>query len=130
MGLAACGNDASGRPLASGMYSVAYNARLTSGVHYPDRSDGYHFQKGNRQLYEAMQSDPQFSASMEAMYPGITGNVQPGPRGTFPRQRPHPDLTWHHDAHNEGGLQLIPSAQHRAPGPVRANLHPNQQGGM
>ena len=67
---------------------------------------------------------------MESAYPGITQGVSPGPRGAYPRKSPHPELTWHHDAHREGAMQLVPLAQHQAPGPVQATLHPNQKGGM
>ena len=129
LGLAGC-LDASGRPLNSPHYSVAYEEQLKQGVDFPGVSDRRHFQESNRQLHQSMQSDPAFAQRMESMYPGITQGVSPGPRGAYPGGPPHQDLTWHHDANRPGAMQLVPRAQHRAPGPVQGSLHPDGKGGM
>ncbi|MDI2590369.1 DUF6531 domain-containing protein [Pseudomonas sp. 681] len=122
--------DASGRPKSSPHYSVAYEATLEKDVHYPGRSDLSHFQEGNKQLYNSMNSDPIYKDHMESAYPGIYEKVSPGPKGAHARSKPHPLLTWHHDAYREGVLQLIPTAQHRSGGVVADVLHPGQKGGM
>jgi len=118
------------RPADSPFYSVEYEAKLTKGVDYPGHSDKYHFAQSNRQLHEAMKSDPAFAKGLESRYPGITEGVSPGPRGAYPRQSPHPDVTWHHHPTREGVTQLVPYEHHTSPGPVQESLHPNQRGGM
>ncbi|SJN59482.1 Putative deoxyribonuclease RhsC [Vibrio ruber DSM 16370] len=121
--------DASGRPLSSPQYSVAYETKIDKEF-YPGRSDKVHFQQANKNLHEAMQADPAFAASMENMYPGITEGVKPGPRGAYPRRSPVKDLTWHHHPEKPGVMQLVPLSQHQAPGIVQESLHPGGKGGM
>lgn len=118
------------RPAHSPHYSVAFEAQLQRGTHFPGRSDRSHFAEGNRQLHAAFQSDPAFAREMENLYPGIINGVAPGRRGAFPRRPPQGDLTWHHHATRQGVLQLIPREHHRAPGPVQGSLHPGGRGGM
>jgi len=118
------------RPPDSPFYEVGFEAQLQRGKDYPGISREKHFQEGNRQLYDAMQSDPDFAQGMENLYPGITEGVQPGARGAYPRRAPTPETTWHHEASREGALQLVPRQQHRAPGPVQGSLHPGGRGGM
>jgi hypothetical protein len=119
------------RPDDSPFYEVGYEAQLEEGKHYPGHSDRTHFQEANRQLYEAMQSDPDFAKQMEEIYPGLTEAIQPGARGAYPRRSPtSADLTWHHDAYRAGSMQLIPRDQHTSPGAVQESLHPNRKGGM
>ncbi|HKE23023.1 MAG TPA: RHS repeat-associated core domain-containing protein [Bryobacteraceae bacterium] len=117
-------------PPNSPFYEVGFEAQLQQGVDYPGHSDRAHFAASNKQLYQAMQSDPQFAQAMEQNYPGITQGVEPGPRGAFPRRSPTSDTTWHHVADREGAMQLVPTEQHQASGPVQESLHPNQRGGM
>ncbi len=121
--------DASGRPLKSSQYSVAYETKIDDQF-YPGRSDKVHFQDANKKLHEAMQADPSFAKSMEDMYPGITDGVKPGPRGAYPRRSPISDLTWHHHPEKPGVMQLVPLSQHQAPGVVQETLHPGGKGGM
>lgn len=125
-----CREDDSGRPLSSSQYSVYSEAQLKQGIDYPGRSDKAHFQSSNKQLYEQFQENPDYAEAMEAKFPGINQNVQPGPRGAHSRAAPHQDLTWHHHPEKEGVMQLVPKAQHQAPGPVQNTLHPNGKGGM
>jgi hypothetical protein len=118
------------RPPDSPVYSVGFEAQLQPRTHYPGGSDGRHFAEANRQLHGAMQSDTAFAQGLEREFPGVTQGVSPGPRGAYSRQAPSPDVTWHHHPDREGVLQLVPRAQHRAPGAVQNSLHPNGQGGM
>ena len=118
------------RPPDSEQYSVAFRAQLERDVHYPGKTDTSHFQESNRQLDAAMSDDPAFAAFLETAYPGIGQGVQPGPRGAYPPRAPTRDVTWHHNAQDEGAMDLVPRDQHRAPGPVQDSLHPNQRGGM
>ncbi|WP_459583120.1 HNH endonuclease, partial [Dickeya oryzae] len=121
--------DASGRPLKSSQYSVAYETKIDDQF-YPGRSDKVHFQDANKKLHEAMQADPSFAKNMEDMYPGITDGVKPGSRGAYPRRSPISDLTWHHHPEKPGVMQLVPLSQHQAPGVVQETLHPGGKGGM
>jgi RHS repeat-associated protein len=116
------------RPPDSPFYEVVYEAKLEPGKDYPGVSAQRHFAEGNRQLHEDMQSDPEFAGRLEAQHPGITEHVSPGPKGAFSREPP-PGLTWHHAA-EEGVLQLMPRAQHRAAGLIQQILHPAGRGGM
>jgi RHS repeat-associated protein len=119
------------RPASSPIYSNWFDARLQRGVHFPGRPDTAHFREANQQLWQRMQSDQAFARALEAEHPGITDFLRPGPRGAFPDNTPASvGLTWHHSAQREGILELVPTAHHRAPGPVQNSLHPNQQGGM
>ena len=118
------------RPADSPYYSVAFRAQLQQGKDYPGLSAPTHFQESNRQLNEAMRVNPDYAASLEQLYPGLTAGVQPGARGAYPRSPPTKDLTWHHNAYEEGVMELMPVKQHTASGPVQKNLHPEQKGGM
>ncbi len=133
LGLTTCGFDGAGRPLESDEYSVAYEAKLEPGTHFPGRSARSHFQESNRQLHNAMRDNPDFASAMEAQYPGTSRGVAPGARGAHSGEAPlrgENGLTWHHHPPRPGVMQLVPRAQHQAPGPVQGSLHPNQQGGM
>ncbi len=118
------------RPPTSPNYSVEFRAKISSRL-YPGRSEHAHFADANRQLHEAFQGDPGFARAMEQRYPGITEHVSPGPRGGFNRSSPTDQgLVWHHHPDEAGVLELIPTAQHTAPGPVQGSLHPQGSGGM
>jgi hypothetical protein len=112
----------------SAQYSVSYETKLSKNM-YPGRSDKAHFQDANKQLYQEMQANPQFSQMMERLHPGITKGIQPGARGAFPRRAPTKDVTWHHGV-NPGQVQLVPRSHHTTPGPVQETLHPGGAGGM
>lgn len=112
-----------------GIYTVAYEIELPSNM-YPDVSDAKHFQEANKQLNEAFVKDPAFAQEMETLYPGIIDGVKPGPRDAYPRTAPTQDVTWHHEANRVGILQLVPTEQHTASGPIQSVLHPNGRGGM
>jgi RHS repeat-associated protein len=114
------------RPRNSPHYSVAGEVQLKPGTF--KASDANHFRQGNRHIHNQMQADPVYARQMEAQYPGITAHVTPGPRGGVADTAP-PGLSWHHDPHRPGNLQLVPRDHHQAPGPVQHSLHPNQQGG-
>ena len=119
------------RPLDSSQYSTLFEARLKPETHFPGKSDRIHFQESNKQLYESLQSDPQLKASFESQYPGISDFLKPSPKGLYPSKPPVEfGLTWHHNSHTQGLMELIPRIHHRAPGAVQKNLHPGQKGGM
>jgi uncharacterized protein RhaS with RHS repeats len=59
--------DASGRPKSSPHYSVAYEATLEKDVHYPGKSDGVHFQEGNKQLHETMRDNPEYRGRLQEL---------------------------------------------------------------
>ena len=129
-GLAACpasrlvGNDKSGRPLTSPHYSVWDVVTLPRQQHGLGRPD--HFKYANEALYNKIQANPSFGRSLP---PDVVAHVQPGARGAFSDRSP-PGMSWHHNARNPTLIELIPRAQHRAPGPVQGSLHPNQEGGF
>ena len=50
------GEDVTGRPLSSPNYSVWFQTEIPSDIHTASRS--VHFQNTNKQLYEAIQKDP------------------------------------------------------------------------
>jgi hypothetical protein len=114
------------RPAESPHYSVAFEGTLKPGT--LTGSDTSHFRQMNRQLHAAFQLDPAYAAAMEELYPGITKHVAPGPRGGVTDTAP-PGTTWHHQADRPGGMQLVPTEQHQAAGPVQQSLHPGGRGG-
>uniref|UniRef100_UPI00378478BF RHS repeat-associated core domain-containing protein n=1 Tax=Dokdonella sp. TaxID=2291710 RepID=UPI00378478BF len=122
-------DPASIRPVDSPNYSVAFKVKLEEQVHYPGRSDEFHFQEGNRQLDLAMNADLALATFFEKEYPGIAAGIKPGPRGAYPRRAPISGLTWHH-ASEPGSLELVPTNHHEASGPVQQSLHPERRGGM
>ena len=136
LGLSGCCSDSfdsSGRPTRSSQYSVYMESNLTSGKHYPGRSDRAHFQEGNRQLHERFETDSDFATTMDTQYPGIVDRVKPGPGGAHTRAAPYPGregLTWHHHPDREGVMQLVPRPQHQSAGKVQETLHPGGKGGM
>jgi hypothetical protein len=118
------------RPSSSSFYTTLFKAELKPGAHYPGR-DIVHFQEANKQLHSAMQLDTAFACQMETLYPGIAKAIAPGARGAFPINPPTKlGLTWHHNAHETGILELIPQTHHTAKGVVQANLHPGGKGGQ
>jgi RHS repeat-associated protein len=114
------------RPESSPHYSNWFEAQLKEDTF--KSSDANHFRQANRQLYERLQNDPDFAKAMERQYPGITAHVTPGPRDGV-SDAPPSGLTWHHEAHRPGTLQLVPRPHHQAPGPVQGTLHPDGKGG-
>lgn len=85
--------DASGRPKYIPHNRVAYEATLEKDVHYPGRSYLSPFQEGNKQLYDAINSDPIYKNHMETSYPGIYDKVGPGLKGAYARSKTYPLLT-------------------------------------
>ncbi|MCW0350877.1 hypothetical protein NB701_004239 [Pantoea ananatis] len=118
------GFDLSGRPLSSSQYSIWYKTSIPSELH--DASRSAHFRNANEQLYTEIQKNP----SLESKLPSeVVAHVQPGARGAFSTLSP-PGQTWHHNAYDPTQIELIPRAQHRAPGAVQQTLHPSNQGGF
>ena len=124
--VAAIDNVLPQRPSGSPYYSVIGEAQLRPGTF--TAGDGNHFRQANQQLYNQLQANPDYAATLEAQFPGINAYVTPGPRGGFAATAPK-GLTWHHDPYRPGNLQLIAKAQHQAAGPIQNSLHPNQKGG-
>ncbi|VUD69435.1 hypothetical protein TDB9533_04804 [Thalassocella blandensis] len=120
------------RPVESSHYTVAFRAKLKKGQHYPDVNDYKHFQEGHRQLYEAMKADSQLAEMMENLYPGIRKLVEPGKSGKHTGASPAKEtgLTWHHNIHEEGILELMSMKHHTSKGVVQDVLHPGKKGGM
>ena len=118
------GSDASGRPLSSPNYSNWTSVQMPADVQAGDRPA--HFKYANEQLNNNIQQNPELG---RALGPDVVNHVSPGPRGGFSDRSP-PELTWHHNAQNPSQLDLVPRAQHRAPGPVQESLHPGGEGGF
>lgn len=116
--------DASGRPLSSPHYSVWHQVELPAAQWPLGRPD--HFKYGNEQLHKALQLHPELA---QALGPDVVNHVKPGARGAYSSKSP-PKLTWHHNEQNPRILELANRAQHKAPGPVQATLHPKQGGGF
>jgi hypothetical protein len=89
-------------------------------------SRGAQNQFANEQLYNAIQKDTQLG---QALGQDVVDAAQPGARGAFSRLSP-PGMTWNHNAEDSTMMELVPRAQHQAPGPVQNSLHPNQEGGF
>jgi RHS repeat-associated protein len=120
------GCDGSNRPLRSNQYSVLHEVQLA-----PDQeigSDTSHFREANRQLDAAIKEDPSFKQMMDQHFPGVSDHVASGPRGGYKSSAPQ-GFSWHHHPCRKGVLQLVPTSQHQAGGPVQAVLHPGGQGG-
>jgi RHS repeat-associated protein len=107
-------------------YSVAFETRLSSSS-YPGLTRAQHFQEANRNLFNAMEADTQFNTQMNTLIPGIQQQLR-STNGAFSPRSPA-NWTWHH-AQRPGVMQLVPRAQHRAPGPIQRLLHPNGIGGF
>ncbi|WP_344158829.1 RHS repeat-associated core domain-containing protein [Kribbella yunnanensis] len=106
-------------------YSVAFQMELSASS-YPGTDRPYHFQEGNRALYDAMESDPRYEALLECMTPGIKSQLK-GPRGGWSSASPK-SWTWHH--HQEPGImQLVPRIQHGGKG-IWKVFHPGGVGGF
>ena len=118
------GTDGSGRPISSPHYSVWHQVELPPEQWPLGRPD--HFKYGNEQLHNAVQMDPELG---RALGPDVVNHIKPGARGAFSSKSP-PNLTWHHNEQTPTLLELAIRAQHRAPGPVQASLHPQQGGGF
>lgn len=74
--------------------------------------------------------DEKLNPEMESVIPKkVVEHVQPGARGGF-KSTSLPEHSWHHNAQNPVKIELVPRAQHKAPGDVQKSLHPNQQGGF
>ena len=117
------------RPADSPYYTTIYEVQLPKGA-FPGVKDTTHFRISNEALNKQMASNPAFAAQLEAMYPGITKGVAPNPvSGLSPAKAPTTTTTWHHGV-RPGQMELVPRAQHAAPGPVQRSLHPNGRGGM
>ncbi|RMM83252.1 YD repeat protein [Pseudomonas coronafaciens pv. striafaciens] len=118
------GLDASGRPLSSSQYSVWSSVEMPTEIHGSGRST--HFKYANEELYNRTLKNPELKS---ALPPEVVEHIQPGPRGGFSDRSP-PNHSWHHNAQSPKDIELMPRAQHKAPGPVQNSLHPNQQGGF
>ncbi|MCM2510840.1 hypothetical protein GAS18_27555 (plasmid) [Burkholderia glumae] len=91
-------------------------------------TDPTHFREANRQLNATITEDATFKAMMAQHYGGVVDHVAEGPRGGYSSSAPK-GFSWHHHPCRKGVLQLVPMAQHQAPGPVQSVLHPGGQGG-
>ncbi len=118
------GFDASGRPLSSSNYSVWTQVELPDDQLSASRSS--HFRYANEQLNNSIRENPDFG---KALGQDVVDHVAPGARGGFIGESP-PKLSWHHNEQNPRILELVPRAQHQAPGPVQESLHPKQGGGF
>jgi RHS repeat-associated protein len=118
------GTDASGRPLSSSNYSVWNRVDLPAEQLSLGRPQ--HFKYANEQLNSILQKNPDLAS---ALGDDVVQHVQPGARGGFSGESP-PGLSWHHYEPDPSILELVPRAQHRAPGPVQKSLHPNKGGGF
>jgi RHS repeat-associated protein len=118
------GTDASGRPLSSPFYSSWVRTKIPCDLFQGTRAQ--HFKDANEQLYNMIKQDPSLGT---ALGPKVVSHVQPGKRGGFSDKSP-PGLTWHHNAQDPTFMDLVPRAQHKAPGPVQDSMHPAQQGGF
>jgi RHS repeat-associated protein len=123
-GLILTGSDASGRPLSSSNYSVWGQVTLPPEQYGASR--GSHFQYANEQLYNQIKQSPSLG---KVLPQDVVTHVQPGLRGAFDRESP-PGMTWHHNAQDPTKIELVPRAQHKAPGPVQESLHPDNAGGF
>lgn len=72
-----------------------------------------------------MDSDEQFAGIMEALIPGLRSQLM-GPQA-ISRRAPE-GWSWHH-AGDPGVMQLVPRAQHQAPGNLQRLFHPGGAGG-
>ncbi len=117
------GFDATGRPLSSPNYSVWNQTTMPNGQYLENRY--YDNQYANEQLYNATQGNPDLA---NALGQDVTDYLQPNGSGTFAGGSP-PGMSWHHSPSEPGSMELIPRAQHRAPGPVQDSLHPDGRGG-
>jgi RHS repeat-associated protein len=118
------GFDGSGRPLSSSQYSVWTSVEMPQEIHASGRP--IHFRYANEELYNRMLKYPELNS---ALPPEVVEHIQLGPRGGFSDRSP-PNHSWYHNAQTPKDIELIPRAQHQAPGPVQNSLHPNQQGGF
>ncbi len=118
------GSDASGRPLSSSHYSIWTRIKLPCDQLSKGRRD--HFRYANEQLHGQIQDNPGLG---DALGDNVVDHVSPGARGGFSTSSP-PGLTWHHSAQDPEYIELIPRAQHQAPGAVQGTLHPEGQGGF
>jgi RHS repeat-associated protein len=112
------------RPLSSPNYSVWSEVELTPDLARPNVSRQRHNQFANKQLYQQIQNHPDYG---DILGEDVVGHVQPGARGAFSREPP-PEMSWHHSKGST--MQLVPRAQHQAPGPIQQSLHPEQGGGF
>ncbi|MEN4829868.1 RHS repeat-associated core domain-containing protein, partial [Pseudomonas sp. P39-UII1] len=87
-------------------------------------NDATHFSLANQSVYERMNVDADFKATIEAKYPGITKHVQPRIDGSFSGDSP-PKLTWHH-GDSPGSLQLVDRLDHKT---YHKIYHPDGTGG-
>jgi len=118
------GVDATGRPLSSPNYSAWDTVELPVEQFPKDRPD--HFKYANEQLYNKISADPGLK---EILSPELVDHVTPGSRGGFSDRSP-PGMSWHHNEQDPKILELLPRAQHKAPGAVQKSLHPSQGGGF
>ena len=118
------GVDGSGRPLSSSQYSVWTSVEMPTEIHGSRRSA--HFKYANEELYNRTLMHPELKTALPTE---VVEHIQPGPRGAFSDRSP-PNHSWHHNAQSPKDIELMPRAQHQAPGPVQSSLHPNQQGGF
>ncbi len=105
-----------------GEYDVYFSYNLPISDY--TETDAYQFGKANEALHNKFNTDVEFAARMEAMYPGITQHVSPGPRGAFKVDAPQ-NTTWHH-SDTPGVLELVDRADHRI---YHKIYHPTGTGG-
>lgn len=105
-----------------GKYHVFHEHTLDPSEY--DLKDSEHFKRGNRSVYERMQSDPAFKREMQTKYPGAVEHVQPNSRGQFSSETPK-GMTWHHE-NKPGVLSLVDRQDHKA---YHKIYHPDGSGG-
>jgi len=118
------GNDKSGRPLSSDKYSVWTQTTIPCNLLSGTRGD--HFKDANQQLHQMILESPEFGNSLGK---DVVAHVKPGARGAYSDKSP-PGLSWHHNNDDPTKMELVPRAQHQAPGEVQKSLHPDQGGGF
>ncbi|SNQ44783.1 hypothetical protein CL8139_630001 [Cellulophaga lytica] len=105
-----------------GKYHSFFDAYLPEDIW--NATDGKHFREANKQLYEAMQNDPNLKKNIMKRYPDVFDHVQPGPRGGYASDSP-PGVTWHHN-NRPGKLELVDRADHKK---FHKIYHPDGSGG-
>ena len=102
-------------------YSVAFRMTLDAGDF--GRRRKVHFNRANKALHEALQSDPGLAAALDKLIPGVLEAVSD--RGG--RETPEGWL-WQHDK-APGEMQLVPEDQHTPGSVFWDTLHPGGTGG-
>jgi hypothetical protein len=97
-------------------YSVLFEMHMDLPNAIGDGTRNFHNILANQALADGMAANAEFGASIRQFIPdiGASGRMT----GT-----PGAGWTWHH-APETGVMQLVPTVQHMAPGPIQGLLHP------